>query len=192
MSSSGARPLKLSVPLEFEIPIWLAALGERTEQLVGEQADAWLPFLVPRSQLGGRIDTIQKVAAIAGRPAVTIAPSVPTVVAQTPTEARERAAWFVAFYVLSMGGIYRTRLSLGGFADEVRSIMEANPTGRTSIVPAEAEPLLEELTIYGTPDTARAQLEPWYEAGAELPALLLAPNQSPGELDLVLTTFGGA
>jgi alkanesulfonate monooxygenase SsuD/methylene tetrahydromethanopterin reductase-like flavin-dependent oxidoreductase (luciferase family) len=192
--SSGARPLKLNLPLGFEIPIWLAALGERTETLTGEQADGWLPFLVPRSQLAGRIDAIQKAAASAGRPAeaVTVAPSVPTVVAQTPTEAREKAAWFLAFYVLSMGDIYRTRLASAGFADAVRSIIEANPTGRTMIVPPDAEPLLDELTIYGTPDTARAQLEPWYEAGADMPGLLLAPNLTPTELDLVLTTFAAA
>ena len=191
---SGARPLKLNLPLGFEISIWLAALGVRTENLAGEHADGWLPFLVPRSQLGGRIDAIQKAAASAGRPAgaVTIAPSVPTVVAQTAAEARERAAWFVAFYVLSMGGIYRTRLASAGFADEVRSITEANPTGRTAIVPPDAEPLLEELTIHGTPEAAPAQLEYWYEAGADMPSLLLAPNLTPAELDLVLTTFGAA
>jgi alkanesulfonate monooxygenase SsuD/methylene tetrahydromethanopterin reductase-like flavin-dependent oxidoreductase (luciferase family) len=191
-ATAHARPLKLNLPLEFDIPIWVAALGERTERIASEQADGWLPFLVPRSQLAGRIDAIQKIAESTGRPAgaVTIAPSVPTVVAETAAEAKQTASWFVAFYVVSMGGMYRTRLASAGFADEVRSIVEANPTGRTTIVPPDAEPLLNELTIYGTPATARAQLEPWYEAGADMPSLLLAPNLARDQLDLALTTFG--
>jgi alkanesulfonate monooxygenase SsuD/methylene tetrahydromethanopterin reductase-like flavin-dependent oxidoreductase (luciferase family) len=194
VGATGARPLKLNLPLEFDVPIWLAALGRRTEMLVGEQADGWLPFLVPHSQLASRIEAIQKSAASAARPAgvVTIAPSIPTAIAETPGEARETAAWFVAFYVVSMGTIYRNRLASAGFANEVRSIMEANPTGRTAIVPPEADSLLEELTIYGTPDTAPAQLERWYEAGADNPSLLLAPNLTPGQVDLVLTAFSGA
>jgi alkanesulfonate monooxygenase SsuD/methylene tetrahydromethanopterin reductase-like flavin-dependent oxidoreductase (luciferase family) len=46
--------------------------------------------------------------------------------------------------------------------------------------------LLDELTVYGTPDQARARLARWQEAGAAMPILLLPPNQTPAQIDFAL------
>jgi alkanesulfonate monooxygenase SsuD/methylene tetrahydromethanopterin reductase-like flavin-dependent oxidoreductase (luciferase family) len=53
-------------------------------------------------------------------------------------------------------------------------------------VPPDAEVLLEELTVYGTPDRARAHLARWQEAGAAMPILLLPPNQTSAQIDFAL------
>ena len=139
-AAPAARPLKLNLPLEYEIPIWIAALGRRTIRLAGEHADGWVPFLMPLSTLPARIQHLRDSAASHGRsPAsITIAPSVPVAVADKPEDARRIAEWFVVFYVVSMGGIYREQLAAAGFRDEVRAILEANPTARAAIVPPTA------------------------------------------------------
>ncbi len=190
-AAPDARPLKLNVPLDFEIPIWIAALGPRTIRLAGEQADGWLPFLVPLSTLPARIGQLRDSAARHGRAqtAITIAPSVPVAVADKPEDARRIAEWFVAFYVVSMGDIYREQLAAAGFGREVRAILDANTTPRAAIVPPTAQRLLDELTIHGTPDAARGQLEHWFNAGADTVGLLLAPQLSPAQLELTLDTF---
>ena len=190
-AAPAARPLKLNLPLDYEIPIWIAALGQRTIRLAGEHADGWLPFLVPLSTLPARIQQLQDSAARAGREqsAITIAPSVPVAVADKAEDARRIAEWFVAVYVVSMGDIYREQLAAAGFRDEVRAILDANPTPRAAIVPPTAQRLLDELTIHGTPDTVRGQLERWYTAGADIVGLLLAPQLTPARLELTLDTF---
>ncbi len=190
-AAPAARPLKLNLPLDFEIPIWIAALGQRTIRLAGEHADGWVPFLVPRSTLPARIQLLRESAARHGRAqtAITIAPSVPAAVADKPEDARRIAEWFVAFYVVSMGDIYREQLAAAGFSDEVRAILDANPTPRSAIVPPTAQRLVDELTIHGTPDTARGQLEHWYDAGADTVGLLLAPQLTPAQLELTLDAF---
>ena len=187
----AARPLKLNLRLDHEIPIWIAALGQRSIRLAGEHADGWLPFLMPISILPARIQQLRDSAARHGRAptAITIAPSVPVVVAERAEDARRTAEWFVAFYIVSMGGIYREQLAAAGFRDEVRAILEANTTPRTAIVPPTAQRLLDELTIHGTPDTVRGQLEHWYNAGADTIGVLLAPRLTPAQLDLTLDTF---
>jgi alkanesulfonate monooxygenase SsuD/methylene tetrahydromethanopterin reductase-like flavin-dependent oxidoreductase (luciferase family) len=190
-AASATRPLKLNLSLAFEIPIWMAALGQRTISLAGEHADGWLPFLVPLSTLPARIQQLRDSAARVGRAqtAITIAPAVPVAVADKPEDARRIAEWFVAFYVVSMGDIYREQLAAAGFRNEVRAILDANPTPRTAIVPPTAQRLLDELTIHGTPDTARGQLQHWYDAGADTIGLLLAPQLTPAQLELTLDTF---
>jgi alkanesulfonate monooxygenase SsuD/methylene tetrahydromethanopterin reductase-like flavin-dependent oxidoreductase (luciferase family) len=110
----------------------------------------------------------------------------PTVVADDPAEARKGAAWFIAFYLTSMGPFYPQTISRLGFEKEVQAVIAANPARGSAIVPPEAERLLDELTVYGTPGEARARLARWQEAGAELPILLLSPNLSAAQIDFTL------
>ena len=56
-------------------------------------------------------------------------------------------------------------------------------------MPPEAEVWLEQLTVYGTHKRVRDQLARWYEAGASMPGLLLAPNLSREEIDFTLKAF---
>jgi alkanesulfonate monooxygenase SsuD/methylene tetrahydromethanopterin reductase-like flavin-dependent oxidoreductase (luciferase family) len=114
---------------------------------------------------------------------------VPTVVAEDPARAREGAAWFVAFYLTTMGPLYRQSLARQGFGKEVQAVLAANTPRNRGLVPPEAEILLEELTIFGTPEQARTRVARWYAAGAALPILLLRPNLTPDEISLALDAF---
>lgn len=190
-AATGARALRLNAPPTPGLPIYLAGLAPETIRLAGELADGWFPFLFPRDRLPDGIALLREGAARAGDPGRTleVCPCVPTVVAENPSEAREGAAWFVAFYLTSMGTLYQRNLSRQGFAKEVEATMAANPTRDSAVVPPEAESLLEQLTVFGTPEQARGRLARWYQAGAHLPSLLLRPNLSTAQIDFTLNAF---
>jgi hypothetical protein len=97
--------------------------------------------------------------------------------------------WWVAFYLTSMGPLYPRTLRRLGHGAAVDDVLAANPTGRTTEVPASAEGLLDELTIRGDSTAARAALDRWYAAGAGLPVLALSPNRPVDELDHVLESL---
>lgn len=182
-----ARPLKLNLPPAPQVPIYLAGLSDASVRLAGEVADGWIPFLYPRSRLERGVALLRDGAARAGRRAVPrLAPSIPAVVAADAGEARKGAAWFVSFYLTTMGPFYPGTLARLGFAKEVAAVQAANATRDAAVVPPEAEVLLDELTVYGTPAEVRARLARWREAGASLPILLLPPNLSPAQIDFAL------
>jgi alkanesulfonate monooxygenase SsuD/methylene tetrahydromethanopterin reductase-like flavin-dependent oxidoreductase (luciferase family) len=183
-----ARPLALNLEPRPEIPILLAASSPTTMRLAGELCDGWVPFLYPRDSVkdGVALLHLGRAKADTELPEPLVYAEIPTVVAEDEQKAREGAAWFVAFYIMMMGPIYRNTLARLGFAKEVELVQEANADRRPAIVPSEADVLLEQLTIYGTPEQARAQLSAWYDAGATVPGLLLAPNLSDEEIDFAL------
>jgi alkanesulfonate monooxygenase SsuD/methylene tetrahydromethanopterin reductase-like flavin-dependent oxidoreductase (luciferase family) len=189
--TSGARALKLNLPPTPELPIHLAALGDGMVRLAGELADAWAPFLYPRSQLATGIERLREGAARGGHPdrLPEIHACVPAVVADTDAKARAGAAWFVAFYLTTMGTVYRDSLTRQGHGRAVEAVLAANAPKFTGAVPAEADELLEELTVYGTPPEARRRLGRWHTAGAALPVLLLRPGLSPEERAETLEAF---
>lgn len=189
--TTAARPLKLNVAPVPELPIYLAALGEQSVRLAGELADGWVPFMYPRSQLDSGRGRLGEGAAQAGHPErlPRVCPSVPAVVAEDAGRAREGAAWFVAFYLVSMGSLYRQSLARQGFSKEVESVVAANTPRFVGAVPGDAEKLLEELTVFGTPAEARRRLAAWHAAGAEMPILLLRPGLPAEELEFTLNAL---
>jgi alkanesulfonate monooxygenase SsuD/methylene tetrahydromethanopterin reductase-like flavin-dependent oxidoreductase (luciferase family) len=184
----GARALKLNVSPVGEVPIYLAALADESIRLAGELADGWVPFLYPRSRLGDGVALLREGAARRATPGdlPIVCPSVPTVVTADSASAREGAAWFLAFYMTSMGTLYRNSLIRHGFGKEVEAVLAANAPKFTGQVPAAADVLLEELTVFGTPAEARRRLEGWHAAGAAMPLLLMRPQLTPAAIDLTL------
>jgi alkanesulfonate monooxygenase SsuD/methylene tetrahydromethanopterin reductase-like flavin-dependent oxidoreductase (luciferase family) len=189
--TTGARALRLNVPPAPEVPIYVAAVGPQSVRLAGELADGWVPFIYPRRCLADGIAQLREGAARGGHPErlPLVCPSVPAVVAADGAAAREGAAWFVAFYLVSMGTLYRESLVRQGFGREVEAVLAANAPKFTGAVPLDAEPLLDELVVFGTPAEARARLARWHAAGAVMPILLLRPNLSPDELELTLNAL---
>jgi alkanesulfonate monooxygenase SsuD/methylene tetrahydromethanopterin reductase-like flavin-dependent oxidoreductase (luciferase family) len=189
--ATRARPLRLNVPPGPDVPIYLAALGDEATRLAGELADGWMPFLYPLRRLPDGIARLREGAARGGHPdrVPEIFASVPTVVAADAAKAREGAAWFVSFYLTTMGTFYRDSLIRQGFEKEVNAVLAANTGKQSGIVPPDAEELLEQLIIYGTPEEARRRLARWHAAGAAAVGLLLRPSLPPDELALTLDAF---
>jgi alkanesulfonate monooxygenase SsuD/methylene tetrahydromethanopterin reductase-like flavin-dependent oxidoreductase (luciferase family) len=189
--ATEARPLKLNVPPAPDVPIYLAALADDSIRLAGEVADGWMPFLYPWSQLARGAELMREGAARAG---VTdrvpvICPTAPAVVDADPMKARAGAAWFLSFYLTTMGPLYRRSLIRQGYGKEVEAILAANTPKFAAQVPPDAQELLEQLIVYGTPEEACRRLARWHAAGATMPMLLLRPNLTPAELDLTLSAF---
>src|SRR5215510_13920619 len=190
--TTEARALRLGIPAVPELPMYVAGLAPASVRLTGELADGWLPFLFPRSHLveGDRLLREGAARTDPGR-AVPICPVIPAAVEDTTAAARQRAAWFVAFYLTTMGELYRRILARLGYKAAVEALMVANAPRTPLIVPDDAEVLLEELTIFGTPDSAPTRLAGWYEAGASMPVLLLGPDLTPDQIDRTLEAFRG-
>ena len=187
--TTTARALRLNAPVT-DVPIYLAALGDASIRLAGEVADGWIPFLFPLRLLSHGIGQLREGARRSGRAELPIVcPSLPTVVHDDPLKAREGAAWFVSFYVTAMGTFYRDSLVRWGFAKEIEAVVAANTPKFAGLVPPDAEELLEQLIVFGTPAEARRRLQRWYDAGGAMPALLLRAGLTPEETRRSLEAF---
>jgi alkanesulfonate monooxygenase SsuD/methylene tetrahydromethanopterin reductase-like flavin-dependent oxidoreductase (luciferase family) len=140
--TTNARALELNVPPAPALPIHVAALGDAMTRLAGELADAWAPFLYPWSQLATGVERLREGATRGGHPdrLPEIHPTVPAVVADTDAKAREGAAWFLSFYVTTMGTIYRDSLTRQGYGKAVEAVLAANAPKFTGVVPADPVP----------------------------------------------------
>jgi hypothetical protein len=90
---------------------------------------------------------------------------------------------------VTTGSFYRDSLIRQGYGAVVEAVLAANTPKFTGAVPADADELLEQLIVYGTPPEARRRLARWHEAGAIFPVLLLRPGLTRDERALVLETF---
>ena len=189
--TTGARALKLNLPSVPDLPVYLAALGDASTRLAGELADAWVPFLYPWSQLAQGVERMREGAERGGHPdrRPIICPSVPVVVDASADKARVGAAWFVAFYLTTMGAVYRDSLTRQGYGKEVQAVLAANAPKFAGLVPPDADALLEQLIVFGTPAEARRRLARWHTAGAAMPVLLLGPNLTSDQVAATLDAF---
>jgi alkanesulfonate monooxygenase SsuD/methylene tetrahydromethanopterin reductase-like flavin-dependent oxidoreductase (luciferase family) len=189
--NSDARALRINIPPQPEIPVFLAASSPKSIRIAGELCDGWVPFLYPRDHLAEGIALFQEGTARSVDPEKPrqICPTIPTIISEDAAAAREGAAWFVAYYLIMMGPVYRNTLSRLGFKEEVDAVLAANAGQKPAIVPQEAEVLLEQSTIFGTPEQARRQLAGWYEAGADMVGLALGPNLTDEAIDFTLKAF---
>jgi len=164
-NGSGARPIRLAQPSVPDLPIWMAAMGRRTVQVAAELADGWLPLYVGRERLTAWTAELAAVRTAAGQRAtpLTVAAGVTVVVDADPRVARQIAAANTAWYLCAMGDIYSRLVAEQGYAAEVQAIQTANPRPRpqAGVVPPEAEAVLDQFAIYGTPTQVRDRLTAW-------------------------------
>jgi alkanesulfonate monooxygenase SsuD/methylene tetrahydromethanopterin reductase-like flavin-dependent oxidoreductase (luciferase family) len=186
----GGRTLRLARPPASPVPVQLAALAPEAVRLAGELADAWYPFLLPLSGLGHGMRLLEEGAARGRppRPVPQVRPGIPVAVSPDPAQARELASWWVRFYLTSMGPLYARTLRDAGFGAAV-DVLLAAPAGDPAPLAGAAGVLLDELTVRGDGGSARARLDAWYAAGAEMPVLVLPPGRSRDELDHALETL---
>jgi alkanesulfonate monooxygenase SsuD/methylene tetrahydromethanopterin reductase-like flavin-dependent oxidoreductase (luciferase family) len=160
-----ARPVRLGLTPAPEVPIWVAALGPRALRVAAELGDGWFPAFVARDRLAELVDRLRLQAAGRALP-LTVAAG-PLVVADDDAgAARDIAAACIAWYVCAMGDVYARSLTEQGYAAEVEAIRAANPNPnpRRGHIPAEAEAVLGQLAVTGTPDRVRAELARWHDA----------------------------
>jgi len=65
-NAAAARPLRLALPPVPELPIWLAAMGERTTRVAAELGDGWIPMFVSPGRLAGQAAELGRARRAAG------------------------------------------------------------------------------------------------------------------------------
>ena len=178
-ATTGARPLRLGQPAVPDLPLWLAAMGDRTIRVAAELADGWFPVFVAHDQVADRVRTLRKereAAALRTGP-LTVAAGPLTVASDDPAMARRVAASCVAWYLSAMGDVYARFVTAQGYGGAVQAILEANPRPRPDggVVPAEAQVVLDQFTAHGTPGQVRDQLAEW-DGAVDLTMVGLPPG----------------
>ena len=77
----------------------------------------------------------------------------------------------------------------GTHPHHTEAVLAANTPRMVGVVPAEADRLLEELVVFGTPVEVRQRLARWFEAGADSVCLLLPPHLTTAQIDFTLDAF---
>src|SRR5919107_2692933 len=100
------KALKLMIaPVQERIPIYIAAIGPKNTQLVGEIADGWLPVFFSPEHVDQSRSLLEEGAARSGRSleGFDIAPTVQVSIDDDIDRARDVMRPFVALYVGGMG-----------------------------------------------------------------------------------------
>jgi alkanesulfonate monooxygenase SsuD/methylene tetrahydromethanopterin reductase-like flavin-dependent oxidoreductase (luciferase family) len=181
-------PMRLAVNPQFDVPVHLAALGAKAVRLCGELA-RWV-VSVSAAGFGARPPhptvTVGTAVLESGRPLPLVCPGVPAAIASDPATARRLSAWWITFYLTKMGPLYSKLLCDLGHTAAVAAVHAATLSNDTEDLPSRARGLIEELTLCGSAESARADLDRWYHAGADMPVVMLLPKRDVEELDYAL------
>jgi alkanesulfonate monooxygenase SsuD/methylene tetrahydromethanopterin reductase-like flavin-dependent oxidoreductase (luciferase family) len=183
--NTDARPFKLEMtPVRKDIPIYVAALKQKAIEQIGEIADGWIPTFWPYDKMSEGRAWIAAGAAKAGRdPSKIVAAPFVTALPMGGEAATGMAKQIVSFYIGGMGDYYLELLTRFGFGEECKRIAELykDKATRSQAPDAVSERMLEALTIRGTPDECRAELQRRKAFGTDLPILTL-PTGMPWEI----------
>jgi len=182
--AQGARPLRLGVVPEPPVPILLAALSPGSVRLAGELADGWTPFLWARSRIEDGKALLQEGELAAEAPTPTsVALGVPVALGRDEASARRLATWWLSTYCTRMGPLYPRMLGERfGMTAAVDAVVAAADGKTQPDLPAGAEDLAREVTLFGTYDDAGAVIAEWFAAGAGSLNLVLPPGHPQEEL----------
>jgi alkanesulfonate monooxygenase SsuD/methylene tetrahydromethanopterin reductase-like flavin-dependent oxidoreductase (luciferase family) len=189
----GARPLRLGVPPETPVPLLLAALAPESIRLAGELADGWSPFLWSRSRVDDGRALLGEGEARAEAPRSTrVSLGVPVALGPDEESARRLAAWWLSTYSTRMGPLYPRMLGERfGMRAGVDAIVSAAEGEQEPDLPAAAEELAREVTLFGTYDEAAETIAAWEAAGVDDLDLVLPPGRPVEQLDELLDVAAG-
>jgi F420-dependent oxidoreductase-like protein len=179
------KALKLMItPVQERIPIYIAAIGPKNTQLVGEIADGWLPVFFSPEHVDGSRALLEEGAARSGRSleGFDIAPTVQVSIDDDIDRARDVMRPFIALYVGGMGSrdknFYNQLVRRYGFEDAAQTVQELYLEGKKQEAAAAIPPeLIDQVTMCGPREQVRERLEVHREAGVgTLIASVMAPD----------------
>ncbi|MFI5821819.1 LLM class flavin-dependent oxidoreductase [Streptomyces rishiriensis] len=173
-----AKPMRLSMRAEHDIPVYLATLSPKMLQLTGEIADGWLgTSFVPEGAKEAYFDHLDAGLAAAGRRRadLDICQGAEVAFADDEDELRAMVAGRKKELAFSLGGMgsattnyYNSAYSRQGWADvaaEVRTRWQAGDRdGAAGLVTDE---MVLATTLIGTEDMVRERLRVWRDAGVD-------------------------
>lgn len=156
-------------PQRESIPIYIAAVNEKMVNLTWSIGDGVIFYLRPKNEMK---ETIQKMQS---KRKIDVTCQIITCVSKNSEEAIERAKKTLAFYV-SVGKIYREFLANNGFEKETSNIFEEfKKSGFSSNHELVPDSMLKELTISGTSEECKKQLDIFKQTGIDLPIMQFNP-----------------
>lgn len=180
VGSSIATLSTVRSQLDCRVPLALTAHVPEAIRIAGGLADEWAPSPWPRSHLAdGR--------ALLAPGRARVAPVVPVALGRNLVHARRTAAWWLRTYAT------RDPRRLRAFTSPV--VIESLRTAdrlRARDLPAVAEEVARELTLFGTYDEAPALIAAWLAAGADRLQLVLPPEESERQLAELVEVVGTA
>jgi len=189
------RPFDLAMqPLRADVPIYVAALKQKSITSIGELADGWIPTFWPYTKLEQGHAWIAEGAAKAGRDASEITTAPFTTVIPLGNAGLREARQIISFYIGGMGDYYKELLSGFGYGDECQRVDELykDPKTRSQAPDAVTEEMIEALTIAGEPQYCIEELARRRQYGIDLPILNL-PSNLPWEMvELFIRTMAPA
>jgi len=156
-------------PKRESIPIYLAAVNQKMVDLTWDIGDGVIFYLRPINEMKETITKMQS------KKKIDVTCQIITCIAEDPDVAIERAKKTLAFYV-SVGKVYREFLAKNGFNNETFNIFdEFKKSGFSSNHELVTDSMLQSLTIFGTPEECKRQLQNFRETGIDLPIIQFNP-----------------
>jgi len=145
-------------PPEPVPPVETAGMGPKAVELAGRFGDGWHALMLTRDGLRDRLEDFERGADLGDRDRsqqrVTL--SVPCCALEDQDRAKRLLTQHVAFYVGGMGTYYRDNLARQGHADVANAVYDNWQAGdREAAMAAVPDDLLEQLAVWGTPESAR-------------------------------------
>jgi F420-dependent oxidoreductase-like protein len=173
LPDGAGKALKLMIgPVQERIPIYVAAIGPKNTQLVGEIADGWLPMFFSPENVGEARELLSEGAARAGRSldGFDIAPTVQVAIDDDIERARDMMRPFVALYVGGMGSrernFYKALVERYGFEDAAQEIQDLYLDGKkdeaAAAIPGD---LIDTVSLAGPREHVADRLAVYKEAG---------------------------
>ena len=171
------RPFELAMePKRNKIPIYVAALKQKSITSIGEMADGWIPTFWPYEDLKQGHEWIAEGAAKSGRDPSEIETAPFTIAIPSGAELADRQSReIIAFYIGGMGDYYRELLTGFGYGDECKKIAELyqDKSTREEAYAAVTPEMMDALTIAGDPKYCVDELRRRRDYGIDLPILNL-------------------
>jgi F420-dependent oxidoreductase-like protein len=190
------KPLKIIAhPVRPEIPVWLAALGEKNVALAAEIADGWIPMLfIPekaRDVWGASLDagTARRDRG-RGPLQITVGGLVAIGEGDDVVALRQLGRPTIALYVGGMGAkgrnFYNDVVRRSGFEKEAAAIQDAYLDGRKkeaeTLVPDE---LLEAMSLCGPASYVAERIAAYAEAGVTHLQVIPLPQGDEHPVDVI-------
>jgi F420-dependent oxidoreductase-like protein len=174
LEGSDVRPMRLNLPANAELPLYVAALSPKMLELAGELADGWLGTSFVPERADALLDPITRGAERAGRAICEIdicqhaEVSIGDDVDRYAAVQRRR----LAFYLGGMGSpernFYYNAYARQGFADVARTVHDLwVAKRREEAIAAVPDELVFATSLIGTDDMVRDRLGAWRDAGVD-------------------------
>jgi len=147
-------------------PVETAGMGPKAVELAGRFADGWHALLLTPEGLRDRLDDFERGSELGDRDRSEqrVSLSLTCCVLDDAEEAKRLIRQHVGFYIGGMGTFYRDNLARQGYESIAAEIYDLWQEGeKEAALAALPDALLEELAVWGTPETARERFETFAE-----------------------------